>query len=239
MHLQIAIFRRIHTKTYAKLVKKKARHSIILNRSLFLKEHKSIQQRIIRNSILDVKGNLQGFTEKHISYILKLFLEGITGKRIDLIDDIIAKTSYEDLIIEKKKETNNKDFLYKLNIEEPIDVDEFGYEIKAIVLPFEKVNINKKDRFVKYFDYDKIKGGLYIRNRKDGDRFIPYGMEGSKKIKDYFIDEKIPKGERDRIPLVTDDENILWIVGYRSSDLYKITDNTKNILMVSAINTRV
>ncbi|NMB28017.1 MAG: tRNA lysidine(34) synthetase TilS [Tissierellia bacterium] len=226
-------------KTYAKLVKKKARHSIILNRSLFLKEHKSIQQRIIRNSILDVKGNLQGFTEKHISYILKLFLEGITGKRIDLIDDIIAKTSYEDLIIEKKKETNNKDFLYKLNIEEPIDVDEFGYEIKAIVLPFEKVNINKKDRFVKYFDYDKIKGGLYIRNRKDGDRFIPYGMEGSKKIKDYFIDEKIPKGERDRIPLVTDDENILWIVGYRSSDLYKITDNTKNILMVSAINTRV
>jgi tRNA(Ile)-lysidine synthase len=60
-------------------------------------------------------------------------------------------------------------------------------------------------------------------------------MKGSKKIKDYFIDEKIPKEERDRIPLITDKENILWVVGWRSSDLYKITADTKNILLVNLV----
>ncbi len=64
-------------------------------------------------------------------------------------------------------------------------------------------------------------------------------MEGSKKIKDYFIDEKVPKEERDRIPLVTDDENILWVCGYRSSNLYKITANTKNVLRISILNTEI
>ena len=226
-------------KTYNKLVKKKTKHSIILDESLFLKEHKSIQQRIIRNSILDINDNLQGFTEKHISYILRLFLEGGTGKSIDLIDNIIAKTSYGDFIIEKKREVKKKDFLYKINMEGFTYIDESGHEFKTEVFPFEKIDINKKDRFVKYFDYDKIKGGLYVRNRKDGDRFIPYGMKGSKKIKDYFIDEKIPKEERDRIPLVTDRENILWVAGYRSSDLYKVTNNTKNVLIISIVNTRV
>ena len=61
-------------------------------------------------------------------------------------------------------------------------------------------------------------------------------MEGSKKIKDYFIDEKVPKEDRDKIPLVTDDENILWVSGYRSSNLYKVAANTKNVLIISIVN---
>jgi tRNA(Ile)-lysidine synthase len=219
-------------KTYDELVKKKRKHSIILDGVLFLKEHRSIQQRIIRNCILDINDNLQGFTEKHISQVLRLFLERRTGKTIDLIDNIIAKTSYGDFIIEKKNEDNKKKFLYNMDVEGITYVDEFDYKFKTRLLPIDKVDINKKDRFIKLFDYDKIKGSLYIRNRKDGDRFVPYGMMGSKKIKDYFIDEKIPKEKRDEIPLVTDEENILWVVGYRTSDLYKVTVDTKNVLWI-------
>ncbi len=58
------------------------------------------------------------------------------------------------------------------------------------MLPVTDIYMDKNERFIKYFDYDKIKGDLYIRNRRTGDRFVPYGMKGSKKIKDYFIDEK-------------------------------------------------
>ncbi len=73
----------------------------------------------------------------------------------------------------------------------------------------------------------KINGKLYIRNRKAGDRFTPYGMIGSKKIKDYFIDEKVSKDKRDEIPILIDKNNIIWVIGYRISDLYKITEGTK------------
>ncbi|HSH34629.1 tRNA lysidine(34) synthetase TilS [Schnuerera sp.] len=222
-------------ETYAKLVQKKEKNSIILNGSLFLKENRSVQQRIIRNCIFDINGDLQGFTNRHILDILTLFLEGGTGKSIDLINNIVAKTSYDDFVIEKKKSSQHRDFLFKIDIEGITYIDELQFKINAKVLPKKDIKIIPKDKFVKYFDYDKIVGGLYIRNRKNGDRFVPFGMKGSKKIKDYFIDEKIPKEERDIIPLITDEENILWVVGYRSSDIYKITADTKKVLIIKLI----
>lgn len=222
-------------ETYSKLVKKKENNSIILNGSLFLKEDRSIQQRIIRNCILDLNGDLQGFTNRHILDTLTLFLERGTGKSIDLSNNMVAKTSYDDFIIEKKKDMEHRDFLFKINHEGFTYIDELQLGLNIKVLPIKDIKINTKDRFVKYFDYDKILGGLYIRNRRDGDRFVPYGMKGSKKIKDYFIDEKIPKEKRDKIPLITDEEKILWVVGYRTSDLFKITDNTEKVLMIKLV----
>lgn len=226
-------------KTLNKLVKKRTKNSIILNKTLFLKEHRSIQQRIIRSCIFDIEGNLQGFTMEHISNILKLFLEGGTGKSIDLINNFIAKTSYEEFIIEKNKKNEIKDFSYELKLEGFTYVDESNYRFETRVYPAKDLDINKKDSYIMDFDYDKINGSLYCRNRKAGDRFVPKGMKGSKKIKDYFIDEKVPKEERDKIPLIKDEENIIWVVGYRSSELYKVEASTKNILRINIIDTSV
>lgn len=220
-------------KSYNRMVKKKLKDSIILDGEKFIKEHQSIQSRIIRICILNINGNLQGVTEKHISDTLKLFLERGTGKSIDLINDIVAKTSYDEFIIEKRHKIRTKDFLYRLGFEGTTYVKDVDLSFNVKVLPAVDIEMDKNERFIKYFDYDKIKGDLYIRNRRVGDRFVPFGMKGSKKVKDYFIDEKIPKDERDRIPILTDDENILWIVGYRSSELYKITPNTQRVLVVS------
>lgn len=220
-------------KTYGLIVKKTGKHSIILDKELFLKENQSIQQRIIRNCIIHINGSIQGFTGQHISDILQLFIEGRTGRSIDLIDNIVAKTSYNDCIIEKRKRLKKKNYLYEIAIGDITYIDELELRIITELTTVDKVNVDNSGRFIKYFDYDKIKKRLYIRNRKAGDRFVPYGMEGSKKIKDYFIDEKIPKDERDLIPILVDNENILWIVGYRISDLYKITDNTERVLKIS------
>ncbi|MTK11371.1 MAG: tRNA lysidine(34) synthetase TilS, partial [Clostridiaceae bacterium] len=91
----------------------------------------------------------------------------------------------------------------------------------------------KQENFVKYFDYNKIKGDTIIRWRKDGDRFTPLGMKGSKKLKDLFIDLKVPKDERDRIPLICFGGEIAWVVGYRVSELFKVDKNTKKILKIT------
>ncbi len=60
----------------------------------------------------------------------------------------------------------------------------------------------KGNDYIKYFDYDKIIGPIILRYRKDGDRFMPLGMTGNKKIKDLFMDLKIPKSKRNEIPLI-------------------------------------
>ena len=58
---------------------------------------------------------------------------------------------------------------------------------------------------------------LCIRTRRDGDRFYPYGSAGSKKLKDYFIDNKVPRAERDKKLLVTAGSKVLWIIGERQA----------------------
>lgn len=57
-------------------------------------------------------------------------------------------------------------------------------------------------------------------------------MRGSKKLKDYFIDEKIPRDLRDKTPLFVDENNIIWVIGYRTSEIYKVDKDTTKVLKV-------
>ncbi len=216
---------------YNEVVKKEEKYKITLGFSKFRPEDPSMKQRIIRRSILNINSDLQGISEAQIATILDLFDQGETGKKVDISNNIEARVSYDDLIIEKNPTRGIADFQYKLK--NRLVVGEIGYKFTMNII--DGLNFSKKTstRNTKYFDYDKVKGDLVIRRRKNGDRFTPFGMRGSKKIKDYLIDEKVPREERDRIPFLVDDENIIWVVGYRISDLYKVTRDTRKILEVS------
>jgi tRNA(Ile)-lysidine synthase len=125
-----------------------------------------------------------------------------------------------------------KNFLYKLKENETIFVKEINTyittEIKNDDFVLPKLIKNKV-----FLDYGKVKRDMYVRNRLPGDRFIPLGMNGTKKIKDFYIDIKVPAILRDSIPLIVSGDDILWVVGYRISEEYKCTDTTKKILMIS------
>jgi len=82
------------------------------------------------------------------------------------------------------------------------------------------------------FDADQIEGPLVLRNRRSGDRFHPLGAAGSRRLKEFLIDAKVPAGLRSRLLLLCDDEKILWAVGLRTADPVRLTDSTENILRV-------
>ena len=89
-----------------------------------------------------------------------------------------------------------------------------------------------KKKYTKWLDYDKIKNSLLIRNRQPGDYFVLDETGRTQKLKQYFVNEKILKEQRDTIPLVADGAHILWIVGYRISAYYKVSSTTKTILEI-------
>ncbi len=216
---------------YKLLLKYKDINCIILDADLFKKLDKSIKYRVIRRSIEDIAGNIQGFGEQHIASIVNLFETGETGKETHLPNNIVAKIDYNDLKIYRDILEKTEDFICKLDL----GVNDFpilGYRFNLEILSKEELKDISKKKEIKIFDFDKIKGNLYLRNRRNGDRFIPFGMLGSKKLKDYFIDEKISRSKRDKIPLIVDEENILWVVGYRTSEIYKVTKETKKILSI-------
>jgi len=87
-----------------------------------------------------------------------------------------------------------------------------------------------------YFDVDKINlKELMLRNRREGDRFRPFGLRGTKKLSDFFIDTKIARHLRDQVPLLVEGDDILWVVGFRRADKARITEDTRRILEVQVL----
>ena len=82
-----------------------------------------------------------------------------------------------------------------------------------------------------YLDADKLPDGCVWRARKAGDRFTPYGG-GAKKLKEYFIDRKVPLRERNGVPLLCSGNEALVIAGYEISERVKVDETSKNILCV-------
>ncbi len=89
---------------------------------------------------------------------------------------------------------------------------------------------------VAYLDSQQLRMPLKIRSFRPGDRFHPLGMKGTQKIKQFFIDHKIPRFERPMIPLLLSGEEIVWVVGYRMDDRVKVTDSTKKVVKVEVVS---
>jgi tRNA(Ile)-lysidine synthase len=82
------------------------------------------------------------------------------------------------------------------------------------------------------FDAARIPGVLRVRTRRPGDRFRPLGMNGTRKLQDYFVDRGVPQPLRDKVPLVTADDAILWVVGHAPSADAAVTAETEQLLQV-------
>jgi tRNA(Ile)-lysidine synthase len=83
-------------------------------------------------------------------------------------------------------------------------------------------------------DAAKVEPPLLIRTRRRGDRFRPIGMRDSMKLQDFFVNTKVPRSDRDRVPLVLSGGQIVWVVGYRVSEDAKVTPKTKRTIRLEA-----
>lgn len=195
----------------------------------------AVVTRVIRYALTNFSKTHYDFEMKHIYEICNL-AKNNSGKTIDLPNKIYAENIYGDIYIKERININNIDVKQEIVVNKnEINGKKIFFDNENIEFSLLKNDSNldlNQNNLIKYFDFDKINDSISLRKRKNGDKIIPLGMKGSKKIKDLFIDMKVPKEERDCIPLLCFDENISWIVGIRVSEEYKITNKTKNILRV-------
>jgi len=199
---------------------------IILDINEFLSYFKAVQKMVLLQIFSEFIPHRR-LQSQEINGILQFIEKGESGKRWMMGDDLTVNRSHNSVAFQKKKP-----------LFEPIEIrtgKSILIEALNICLKTEIVTNNKevytKSKLQELTDYDQIEEPLAIRTMLPGDWFYPLGMRKKrKKLHDFFIDEKIPQYQRQRVPLLISNGRIVWIMGYRIDDRFKVTDETRQIL---------
>lgn len=192
----------------------------------FEKVPPALKPKILREAFRRVKGDLLQLSFVHIEDLLNLIDEKHSGSSLDLPGEITALKEYRKIRIRKGKIPTR---------------ESTQYTIKKTIL-----NRNKPLFFYRathdtaYFDADKVGSSFFVRMRKPGDRFYPQGAKGTRKLSDFFIDQKVSREMREKIPLLLANlksepsykKKIIWVVGYRVNEEVKVTHQTQKVLKV-------
>ena len=210
---------------------KKTEDGILVERDGFRTLKPALQRRVVMKCFEKIAGKNKSLKFKEIEALRNTISGTSSGLYFSYhkseffigADTVLVRRS--ETVIEKAEKCD----VVKLNI--PGDV-QFKECCSIITSVLKNINGNINDKKCVYFNLSEIHPPLVVRTRRNGDKFSPFGMNKKKKIKDFFIDEKVPFWERDKIPLVVDTKDILWIVGLRRSDLAKVGDKTERVLKI-------
>ncbi|MCD4817873.1 MAG: tRNA lysidine(34) synthetase TilS [Candidatus Cloacimonetes bacterium] len=216
-----------------KSILRKHKDGIKLSLIEILKTRSVLRFYIFRDVYRQICGTEKDFYQTQFIEIESI-LKTSGSKQIMLPHNIIVIKEYDSLIFIKKGSLISVDIDYKrelTSIRSRFSFENYRINMKKIKkLPTKRHQFENKEEA--FLDLDKIKFPFTLRHRKDGDKFIPLGMNHSKKLKDFFIDEKVPKFERDNVIIFTDNEKIIWVGGMRIDNRVAISNKTKNILKI-------
>lgn len=156
---------------------------------------------------------------------------GNCGRQVDLPKGIRVIREKDSLLFTKASDETRHIKEKALVINGVTDIDDGGI-IKTRVFDYNESMVIPRNTYTKWFDYDRMKFGLQVRGRCSGDYFYVDDKLHKQKLKDYFINEKIPKTKRDEMLLIADDDHVVWLVGQRISEAYKVSNKTKKVLEI-------
>lgn len=208
----------------------------------FFGEDPYLQGRILLSCLEDITKGRRDITSVHIDSIKRLFAGNGSGE-IHLPYDIVVYREYEVGMIvrnglQRKQTGISGRKIYSFDVSSGyalLQIPGLG-SVEIKVFPYEKKENIPQKTYTKWFDYDKITTSIVFRVREAGDYFTINSRMDRKSLQDYFVNEKIPKAERDSFYVLADGAHILWVPGYRISEYYKVSEGTLNILQVRINN---
>ena len=221
-----------HQQIAYEAIVSKEKGQMILKQEPFEKEDKLMREMVIRKVLAEVAGREKDLEEVHVQAVASL-MQKQTGRRLDLPYGLVARRGYEGIVVQKQTKSEEKTCALEIVLEDGASWEYAGRRISCRIFerPEGIVDVPKKT-FTKWFDYDIMKGIISVRTRQPGDKIVVDADHHSKKLKSFYIDAKIPAEERDQIPVLAIDKDILWVVGYRQSKNYQVTEETRTIVEI-------
>jgi tRNA(Ile)-lysidine synthase len=211
---------------------KNASDGVVIKTRKFLELEDSIKGHVIRQAILALKGDLREVAYVHIHDILKMAQE-TEVKEVHLPGMVKVVITKETLTFTRGPQEKPSGIVGEFNLHVPGQVVLEAAKVKIIAKPINIINnIDVKAATARkvYLNFDRLGKVLSVRGRRSGDKFHPLGVSGTKKLQDFFVDEKIPQEERDRVPVVVSEGKIVWVAGLRIDDEFKVAPTTRRVL---------
>jgi len=234
-------------KVYSKTTLRQDEDGITFNLKEIQKLPEALVARVFIKGVEEVSGS--PLYSYHIEDILDLISKGGASGSIDLPYGLTLYKEYDLITLTREAPIATPSFEKGLNVPGTTTIEEIGKTFKATILcnqtPGDLMipsNSNPESSSgqtpnsnVAYFDYNKLNTPLIVRNFIAGDRFRPLGMDGTKKIKELFIERKVARSKRGEIPIVLSGREIIWVVGLREADWAKLQNDTRKVLKIEVI----
>jgi tRNA(Ile)-lysidine synthase len=204
------------------------------------------QRRLLRMALRSWMGDLKRMGLDHIDAVIDLLHHHSAGSRLSLPQHIVAERTIDGLRFLNSGQSGEdacgvaSAFSYTIPLPPQqgviLQIPEAGCRLHATIAPAPNLGREKKaEKNVVWFDRDALVFPLTVRNYEPGDRLAPHGMQGTQKVKKVFIDRKVPRNRRSRIPIVTQNDTILWIAGIRRGSAAPVLDTTRHALKIEMV----
>jgi tRNA(Ile)-lysidine synthase len=216
-----------------KSILKVKKDSVVIEKKGFLALHPALQRRLLRLAIESLLGSLKDIEAGHIEDIIEA-LDKPAGKVIGLPSGLCFTIEYDRYVLapESLALCPLPTLVGEIELKIPGTTVFSGWEVEAVLISQSgyKAQSSGVNDFSAWFDFARIGKKITVRRRLPGDRFQPLGMAQPKKLNIFMIDTRIPRQWRPFIPVVCSGDNILWVVGYRINERYKVRPDTDKIL---------
>ena len=211
---------------------------VILRRDLLERMPRAIQRRVLRQAYGRIEGSTRGLSYAHVEDVCDALGKpgGRVHKVFSLPRGIRAFLQHDAIYLSRRDLWKVTPYEYPLCLGEERLISEAGIVLCADRVPVDSLPPGwTLDRNRAFLDADLAVGEMVVRNARPGDRFRPLGLGGGKKLKDFYIDEKVPRSLRHRIPILEIGGRIGWVVGYRIDDRFKVSEKTRRIIRVQGV----
>jgi len=188
---------------------------------------------IFRAACIALAGNSHGLTHEHFKALGKLVGKRSTGAVLHLPRGLRARRGYGVVeVYREKPRPRAPRFRETVSVPGLTPAPDLGGLLETQIIDKTDFtsDLKEADPCTEFFDLGEISLPLTLRTRKHGDRIRPFGLDGTKKLKDLLIELKVPIEARDRLPVLSDGMGVLWIAGLKRSDRAKILPGTKKVL---------
>ena len=217
---------------YSASVVARTTDTVVMERSELVSMHRALSSRVFLRASRELIPDIE-LRSCHIDAFFSIIEGGRPGAEADLPSGLMLVREYGYVRLMKAAAEKPQGFNVSLKVP---GISEAGpYTIKATLI--KKLPDQFKGPDKAYFDYGLLKGlDICARSFSNGDTMRPFGMAGHKKLKDIFIDQKIPRRMRCALPVVAAGNDIIWVAGVRTSGLFPVTERTRSVLRLELIN---